>query len=350
MYIVSQVQKIYSDEQIMVDMYDITGMRNDTSHSTTTTTTTATVTSPYNSRYSQSGTLISSSLHKSHTPTSSETRHSIFDSKLPDDADIEISQRPSLRYKRSSSIIMKMEKLIKPTATQIDEEITEKLLIEEMEQKYSLNILISGSQQSGKTIIFKQMEKAFLGEIEEKQMEYALQSMRLNIVNDIIDLCKYNNQLINDYKYQQQENKNKDEEEEEEEEKYFGDEIIINDIDEGNIYKLKNMELEEICFRLATLDGASLQLSKQLAIEINALWNDDGMQETFNQAKHLDIMNDNTKYFLDRVLDIVDENYITTFDDYVRIKDNSQHQRYPSIFYIYIYIYIIYYIFIHLFT
>lgn len=288
-----------------------------------------------------------SSLQKSHTPTNSGTMHSIFDSKLSDiEFDVSHTQRPSLKYRRSSSIIMKVEKLIKPTATQVNEEITERLLIEEMEQKYSLDLLLLGAQQSGKNVIFKQMEKAFLGEIEEKTMEYALESIRINIVKDIVDLCKYNNQLNNDFKYLHALSHNL----ESDDVKQIRDTLIWHSKHAGNdndpqllkvrdslknmasiseekeektesknVYKLSNMELQEICFRLATFDTHSLRLSRQLAMEIYALWKDEAMQNTFKQAKKLTIMDDNTKYFLDKVLQIVDEDYMTTFDDYVRI-------------------------------
>eukprot|EP00483_Globobulimina_turgida_P010972 UN10993 len=53
------------------------------------------------------------------------------------------------------------------------------------------------------------------------------------------------------------------------------------------------------------------------------LWNDAAIQETYKKSVELRILTSNSKYFMDKVLQIVDTNYMLTFDDYIEIKDSE---------------------------
>jgi len=169
-----------------------------------------------------------------------------------------------------------------------NKQISERMAEEELEQKSTLDILLLGAGGSGKTTVFKQMQKLFHGFIDEKEMEFALDDIRENIMVDMIDLCKYN-------------------------------------MDKGHTTKIESCELREICSRIASLnsiDQPNSLLTKSLSKEIYLLWSSPSIKETWELRKKSHIM-DNTPYFLNKVQDIANDGYIVTFDDYVRLRDQT---------------------------
>mmetsp|Transcript_34855 Transcript_34855/g.30686 ORF Transcript_34855/g.30686 Transcript_34855/m.30686 type:complete len:497 (-) Transcript_34855:155-1645(-) len=169
-----------------------------------------------------------------------------------------------------------------------NKQISERMAEEELEQKSTLDILLLGAGGSGKTTVFKQMQKLFHGFIDEKEMEFALDDIRENIMVDMIDLCKYN-------------------------------------MDRGYTTKIESIELREICSRIASLnsiDQPNSLLTKSLSKEIYLLWSSPSIKETWELRKKSHIM-DNTPYFLDNVQHFANPNCIVTFDDFVRIRDQT---------------------------
>jgi len=165
-------------------------------------------------------------------------------------------------------------------------QISEKMAEEEYEMKSTLYILLLGAGGSGKTTVFKQMQKLFHGFIDEKEMEFALDDIRENIMVDMIDLCKYN-------------------------------------MEYGK--KIESSQLQEVCSRISTLnsiDQPNTLLSKSLSKEIDLLWNHPSIKETWEKRKKSHIM-DNTPYFLNKVKEIACDGYCVTFDDYVRLRDQT---------------------------
>eukprot|EP01084_Bolivina_argentea_P075312 136528_1 len=177
-----------------------------------------------------------------------------------------------------------------------NKEINNKMAVEQSKQARSLSMLLLGAGGSGKTTVFKQMEKLYNGKIEEKQMESAKEDIRRNILNDIYDLSKYN--------------------------------IQLNSGNTTDDFVLSDSELTEMCYRIASwqskyiFDSTGSQLTAELAKEISLLWKDDAMKKTWNKRKNSHIM-DNTPYFFEKVEEIASNKYVATFDDFVRVRDQT---------------------------
>ena len=140
-------------------------------------------------------------------------------------------------------------------------------------------------------------------------MEFALDDIRENVMVDVIDLCKYNFKLN-------------------------------AEIEDGkeNHYKIENSDLQSSCHKIANLnalDQANFLLTPDLAKEILTLWQCEAMKQTWRTRKNSHIM-DNTPYFLNKVNKIAGDDYIVTFDDYVRLRDQT---TFSMIFMIYFVVY-----------
>ena len=86
-----------------------------------------------------------------------------------------------------------------------------------------------------------------------------------------------------------------------------------------NECKLQNEMSEEVVQKFAELRKNQIEhipLTPELAKDISNLWQDAGMQCTFEIRRRGHIM-DNTPYFFERIHDIAKATYKTTFDDYV---------------------------------
>eukprot|EP01083_Nonionella_stella_P288034 980375_1 len=176
----------------------------------------------------------------------------------------------------------------------------EKIIAKESKlESTTMAMLLLGAGGSGKTTVFKQMDKLYNGDIDEKQLELAREDIYRNILVDIYDLSKYN--------------------------------IKLNSSDTDDDYRLSTHELIDICHRISTwpnhfiLEDPYKKLTTSLAVEIDKLWKDKAMKLTWDKRRNSHIM-DNTPYFFDKIIDIVVEqrqNYLPTFDDFVRVRDQT---------------------------
>ena len=85
--------------------------------------------------------------------------------------------------------------------------------------------------------------------------------------------------------------------------------------------KLQKETSEAVVQRFAELRKNQIEhigLTPELAKDISILWNDPGMQCTFEIRRRGHIM-DNTPYFFERIDEIAKQSYRTTFDDYVSL-------------------------------
>eukprot|EP01084_Bolivina_argentea_P103325 185093_1 len=204
-------------------------------------------------------------------------RHSTYDSQqLSYDFDNNI-------HKSNISLPIK-----KPSSNTINTTISEKLLCEELAQKYTLNMLLSGNETSGKYTIFKQLEQVFAGSIDDQQTKIALDAIRIMTVRDMVTICNLN--------------------------------LKLQTQNAENVYKIKNSELHQICVRISKLRDISYNLTNELAMTLYLLWNDKSIQLTYKKAMELYILTTSTKYFMNKILQIGDKNYKLTFDDYVEIR------------------------------
>eukprot|EP01083_Nonionella_stella_P005145 14948_1 len=209
---------------------------------------------------------------------------------------------------KDSNIFTKLSKMGRIFKTKTNDvlskankDIEAKLKEEQQDKTRSFNMLLLGAGGSGKTTVFKQMDKLY-NDIDEKQLEAAKEDIYRNILQDIYDMSKYN--------------------------------IKLNSTATTDEYRLANDETVDICHRISTwpnhfiLESARTLLHRELAEEISKLWHDKAMKHTWEKRRNSHIM-DNTPYFLDKVLEMVhnpktnDAPYKCTFNDYVRVRDQT---------------------------
>ena len=166
--------------------------------------------------------------------------------------------------------------------------ISEKLNKYIKEEESTLSMLLLGAGGSGKSTVLKQMEKIHNGDMDEKSLNQTLNDVHKNITMDIYDLCK----------------------------QYFVLKEKFNDI------KFDSSDIENLAIKIATEHDPihNQRLTPSFANDIQTLWNTESMQKVFEIRKKSHIM-DNTPWFMDKVTEYADPNYIPTFDDYVRIRD-----------------------------
>eukprot|EP00485_Elphidium_margaritaceum_P012172 CAMPEP_0202706766 /NCGR_PEP_ID=MMETSP1385-20130828/19142_1 /ASSEMBLY_ACC=CAM_ASM_000861 /TAXON_ID=933848 /ORGANISM="Elphidium margaritaceum" /LENGTH=447 /DNA_ID=CAMNT_0049365309 /DNA_START=36 /DNA_END=1379 /DNA_ORIENTATION=+ len=182
-----------------------------------------------------------------------------------------------------------------------DKEIAEHMKASQIAMSKTLRLLLLGAGGSGKSTVFKQMEKLYRGKDDEKQLEAAKEDIYRNIITDIYDLCKHN--------------------------------VKLNSMGAGAQYKLSSDALTEKCLRISNWtfqyiwDDPLGRLTRDLALEIDALWRENAMRLTWQERKQSHVM-DNTPYFFDKILDIVPDakdattaSYRASFDDFVRVRD-----------------------------
>eukprot|EP01084_Bolivina_argentea_P089731 161851_1 len=172
-------------------------------------------------------------------------------------------------------------------------QIEDHIAREQQLQSHCVTMLLLGAGGSGKSTVLKQMDKIHNKskyEHEEKQLKDTLIAVHKNIVLDICDLCKEY------YKLKQK---------------------------QSNI-QFASSDVENLAIRIATShDSIHTQfLTPDLADEIEAIWNTDTMNQVYQVRKKSHIM-DNTPYFLNNVHKYADPQCAVTFDDYVRIRDQT---------------------------
>eukprot|EP01084_Bolivina_argentea_P307164 530869_1 len=159
-----------------------------------------------------------------------------------------------------------------------------------LQQQKTISLLLLGPGGSGKSTVLKQMEKIYRGQVQNKILKDAAQYIRQNILEDIYDLATQNAILKASHPSCE-----------------------------------LSQQSQEICTQIASLKGGHLEeteLTPQLAQSICILWNDPGLQHTYNIRKTSHIM-DNAPYFFSNIKRISSERYITNFEDYVRVRHRT---------------------------
>ena len=161
---------------------------------------------------------------------------------------------------------------------------------EHTKDRSTISLLLLGPGGSGKSTVFKQMERIYQGPIQNRILKDAAQYIRQNILEDIYDLATYNR-------------------------------ILSASDPECELGE----EAQEICTMIASLKGGHLEetsLDTELAKQILILWNDKGLQNTYRIRKRSHIM-DNAPYFFENINRIADPKYKTNFEDYVRVRHRT---------------------------
>ena len=159
----------------------------------------------------------------------------------------------------------------------------------------TMSMLLLGAGGSGKSTVLKQMEKIHSTKYdqEEKTLHSTINEVHKNITLDIYDLCK----------------------------QYY----LLKQKDTGNLnIKFESSDIENLAIKIATEHDPihNQKLTKEFANDIQSLWNTKTMKKVYQIRKKSHIM-DNTPYFLDNVQKFANPNYCVTFEDYVRIRDQT---------------------------
>eukprot|EP01084_Bolivina_argentea_P226957 383313_1 len=167
--------------------------------------------------------------------------------------------------------------------TMIDKYLAE---LQQQRHQRTISILLLGTSASGKSTIFKQLDKIHKSSIQNKLLKDATEHIRYNILDDIYTLSTQH-QLL----------------------KTYHTELKLS------------QETQTICTYINSLQGVYLnesELTHDLAQQISMLWNDPGLQKTYELITKQNIMH-NAHYFFNNIDRIASDNYSATFEDYVRI-------------------------------
>eukprot|EP01083_Nonionella_stella_P288033 980374_1 len=172
----------------------------------------------------------------------------------------------------------------------------EKIIAKESKlESTTMAMLLLGAGGSGKSTVLKQMDKIHNSEKyenEEKVLQETIVEVHKNITLDIYDLCKM----------------------------YY---LLKQQDTEKNI-RFKSSDIENLAIKIATNHDPinNNKLSIEFANEIQQIWNTNTMKKVYEIRKKSHIM-DNTPWFLNKVTQYANPNYIVTFDDFVRIRDQT---------------------------
>jgi GTPase SAR1 family protein len=202
------------------------------------------------------------------------------------------SQQPRDKSSKMSSLKKWFSKFGsgKTEDEQANKEIADKLNKELKDNENSVTILLLGAGGSGKSTVLKQMEHLYLVQDDEKQMSQTMYSVHKNIVSDIYDLCKH----------------------------YY----LLKQTDASVQFKESDVEHLAIKIHQENNPVHSQKLTPDFAEDIYKIWNTETMKNVFDDRKKSHIM-DNTPWFMDRVRFYADPSYKPSFDDYVRIRDQT---------------------------
>eukprot|EP01084_Bolivina_argentea_P317243 550029_1 len=147
----------------------------------------------------------------------------------------------------------------------------------EEEQQTTHRIILLGPGNSGKTTILKQMRKIYLGEIPKNEIE--------------------------DYKA------------------YIGDKMIqfMQILCEQSTILNETIECIDSHKTITNLE-TPYSLTIDITNHIKILWKDTGIQNTLKQRAKFQIADNVSYFFNDRLDDIMHQDYIPTFEDYIRIR------------------------------
>eukprot|EP01084_Bolivina_argentea_P143576 252071_1 len=195
-------------------------------------------------------------------------------------------------FRKQDSITIYVSELNKNKKRVITQEETKQNDVDKYLQQLNqqsqktISLLFLGPANSGKSTIVKQLQKIY-GSLSTKLLKQSSDYIKRNILKNIHDLAKKN-------------------------------QILQVDVAECKL----NKQSQEICVTIASLDLDTATLTTQLAKNIDILWNDSGLQQTFTIYKKSHAM-DNAEYFFEHMHRIVEPNYEVTFEDYVRVKHTT---------------------------
>ncbi|KAG5103494.1 hypothetical protein JHK84_048463 [Glycine max] len=170
-------------------------------------------------------------------------------------------------------------------------EIERRIELETKAEKHIQKLLLLGAGESGKSTIFKQIKLLFQTGFDEAELKSYLPVIHANVYQTI--------KLLHD----------------------GSKEFAQNDVDSSK-YVISN-ENKEIGEKLLEIGGRLdyPYLSKELAQEIENLWKDPAIQETYARGSELQIP-DCTDYFMENLQRLSDANYVPTKEDvlYARVR------------------------------
>ncbi|GKV00041.1 hypothetical protein SLEP1_g12800 [Rubroshorea leprosula] len=171
------------------------------------------------------------------------------------------------------------------------EEIERRIEQETKAEKHIQKLLLLGSGESGKSTIFKQIKLLFQTGFDEAELKSYISVIHANVYQSIKILCDGSK------------------------------EFAQNETDSSK-YALSS-ENKEIGEKLSEIGGwlEYPHLTKELAQDIETLWNDAAIQETYARGNELQVP-DCALYFMENLERLSDGNYIPTKDDvlYARVR------------------------------
>lgn len=170
-------------------------------------------------------------------------------------------------------------------------EIERRIELETKAEKHIQKLLLLGAGESGKSTIFKQIKLLFQTGFNEAELKSYITVIHANVYQIIKIL-------------------------------YDGAKELAQNEEESSKYALSD-EIKEIGEKLSEIGGRLDYpcLSKELAQEIETLWKDEAIQETYSRGNELQVP-DCTLYFMENLQRLAVADYIPTKEDvlYARIR------------------------------
>ncbi|KAK4756619.1 hypothetical protein SAY87_006746 [Trapa incisa] len=174
------------------------------------------------------------------------------------------------------------------------EEIERRIEQETKAEKHIQSLLLLGTGESGKSTIFKQIKLLFQTGFNDEELKSYIAVIHANVYQTI--------KLLHD----------------------GSKELALNDT-ESSKYVLST-EHKDIGKKLSQIGGQLDYpcLDKELATEIETLWKDDAIQQTYARGFELQVP-DCAQYFMENLHRLADANYIPTKDDilYARVRSTG---------------------------
>ncbi|KAF7817345.1 guanine nucleotide-binding protein alpha-1 subunit isoform X1 [Senna tora] len=170
-------------------------------------------------------------------------------------------------------------------------EIEKRIELETKAEKHIQKLLLLGAGESGKSTIFKQIKLLFQTGFDEAELKSYIPVIHANVYQTI--------KILHD-----------------------GSKEIAQNETESSKYVISN-ENKDIGEKLSEIGGRLdyPRLTKELAQEIETLWNDAAIQETYVRGNELQVP-DCANYFMENLQRLSDANYVPTKEDvlYARVR------------------------------
>ncbi|KAJ5073655.1 guanine nucleotide-binding protein alpha-4 subunit-related [Anaeramoeba ignava] len=149
-------------------------------------------------------------------------------------------------------------------------------------QKEQVRILLLGTGESGKSTFFKQMKLIQNKNFDEKTLNSFKPTIFSNALSQMKILC------------------------------VMADQLGIP------------VENDEVRIKFLDLKRSDMQITPQIAMWINTLWKDPGIQSTFKMRKRKFQINDSASYFFDNIERISKPDYLPTNEDVIRARSTTR--------------------------